>query len=269
MKISVCIDAVLREMKPDQAIRALGSIGVGAYEFWSWEDKDLEAMAAAMRETGLQAAAMCTSAFNLTDPAFRETYVAELRRSVSAAGRIQCTTLITQVGSDTGAERARQRQSIVDGLRACVSVLEQEGVTLVIEPLNTAIDHRGYYLTASEEAFSIVREVGSPRVKVLYDIYHQQIMEGNILNTVLNNLDCIAHMHAAGLPGRHELYFGELYYPAIFAALEQYGYAGYVGLEYTPIENALSGIIRSIKKEDVEWRKVFRAQKSEGFPSQE
>ena len=97
------------------------------------------------------------------------------------------------------------------------------------------MDHPGYYLTSSEEAFAIVREVGSPNVKVVFDIYHQQVSEGNIIPNIVNNLELIAHLHAAGHPGRHELQFGENDYRNIFAAVDKAGYTGACGLEYTPL----------------------------------
>ena len=105
----------------------------------------------------------------------------------------------------------------------------------MIEPLNTKVDHPGYYLTSSAEAFEIVREVGSPNVKVVFDIYHQQISEGNIIPNITKNLDGIAHLHAAGHPGRNDLQFGENDYKNIFAAVDNAGYTGACGLEYRPL----------------------------------
>ena len=113
--------------------------------------------------------------------------------------------------------------------------VDKTGVTIMIEPLNTFVDHPGYYLTSSAEAFDMIREVDNPFVKVVYDMYHQQIMEGNIIPSVTKNLDLIAHLHAAGHPGRHELQNGELNYAVVFDALDKAGYAGACGLEYFPV----------------------------------
>ena len=89
-------------------------------------------------------------------------------------------------------------------------------------------------IISEDEAFDIVKEVNSPYVKVIYDIYHQQITEGNIIPTVISNLDHIAHLHAAGHPGRHELHLGENDYRVIVNALDKAGYSGAMGLEYFP-----------------------------------
>lgn len=120
--------------------------------------------------------------------------------------------------------------------------LEEAGVTLVVEPLNILVDHPGYYLYSSEEAFQIIDEVGSPNVKVLFDIYHQQIMEGNLISRIQRNINKIGHFHAADNPGRHELYMGEIQYLNVFRAIEETGYRGYIGFEYFPLEEPLSGI---------------------------
>ena len=113
---------------------------------------------------------------------------------------------------------------------------------LVIEPLNTYVDHAGYYLWSSDEAFQIVGEVNSPNIKVLFDIYHQQIMEGNIIPRIRKNINSIGHFHAAGSPGRHELDSGEINYPNIFEAIGEAGYTGYIGLEYFPLKDAVEGL---------------------------
>ncbi|MEM0969400.1 MAG: TIM barrel protein, partial [Verrucomicrobiota bacterium] len=105
-------------------------------------------------------------------------------------------------------------------------------------PLNELVDHPGYYLVQSPEAFEIVQEVASPHVQVVFDIYHQQISEGNVLANLRRHLERghIGHLHAAGNPGRHELQRGELHYRSILSAIKETGYTGYVGLEYWPAD---------------------------------
>ena len=132
---------------------------------------------------------------------------------------------LEQVCSEDGALAA---------LKEAKPILEDSGVIIMIEPLNTLVNHKGYYLWSSVEAFDIIREVEHPLVKVVYDIYHQQVMEGNIIPNIVNNLDCIAHLHSAGHPGRHELQFGENDYNFIFDAVDKAGYPGACGLEYGP-----------------------------------
>ena len=216
------------------AIRRIGALGFDAAETYQWKHLDLDRVRATCEQTGVELLSMCTTEFNMTAPEKRSDWLAGLAESCTAARRVGAGRLITQVGADTGAERAAQHESIVAALKAAVPILEESGVTIMIEPLNTYVNHPGYYLWSAYEAFDIIRKVNHPLVKVVYDIYHQQIMEGNIIPTITKNLDSIAHLHSAGHPGRHELQFGENDYKVIFAAVDRAGYRGACGLEYSP-----------------------------------
>ena len=115
---------------------------------------------------------------------------------------------------------------------------QDSGIVLAIEPLNTLLNHKGYYLARSDEGFEIVREVDSPCVKLLFDIYHQQVTEGSIIRNLTQNITDVAHIHIAGNPGRHEPYENsELDYPTVLKAVKAAGYKGYVGLEYLPLRD--------------------------------
>lgn len=242
MQFSVCIDALFRGRPQEEALEALKAAGFYTFEFWGWWDRDLDGLAAKARSLGLSCAALCTRFISLTDPAQRDAYIAGLGESIGAAKKTGAKLIISQLGNDTGCRRDFQHRSIVAGLRAALPLLEESGLTLVIEPLNGRRDHRGTYLESSDEGFEIIREVGSGRVKLLFDIYHQQLSEGDIICRISANLDSIAHFHAAGAPGRHELDQGELNYPAIFKVLDQRGYRGFVGLEYFPSGDVMTGL---------------------------
>ncbi len=218
-----------------EAIRTVGKLGFSYAETYKWQTLDFESVNRATKESGVKLLSMCTSEFDMTNPEKRKIWISGLRESCEAAKKIGVEKLITQVGNDTGALRAYQHESIVKACTQAKSILEYFGITLMIEPLNTLVDHKGYYLWQAAEGFEIVKEVNSPFVKIVYDIYHQQIMEGNIIPNITNNLEYIAHLHAAGHPGRHELQYGESDYKNIFAAVEKAGYTGAVGLEYHPL----------------------------------
>jgi hydroxypyruvate isomerase len=141
-------------------------------------------------------------------------------------------------------------------LKASVPLIERLGITLVLEPLNVKVDNVGYFLVSSSEAFDIVREVNSPYVKVLYDIYHQQITEGNLIQTITENISNIGHFHAAGSPGRHELETGEINYVNVLNAIMGTGYEQFIGLEYFPAEDAIEGLKRM--KSGVKGQMVIR-----------
>lgn len=234
MRLCVCVPCFFPKQPLQEAIREISALGYDAAELWGWQDLDVDEVRAALEETGLELLSMCTTEFRMTDPAFRGLWLEGLERSCRMAGQLGVKKLITQVGPDTGAPRQLQRDAIVAALKAAVPILEQYGITLMIEPLNVLVDHPGCYLTSAREGFEIIREVEHPQVKLVYDIYHQQVTEGNILPSILNNLDCIAHLHGAGHPGRRELHLGENNYTVIFEAIDKAGYTGACGLEYHP-----------------------------------
>ena len=248
LRPSVCIDAVFEGLAPGDAIELVKEAGISAIEFWGWWDRDLAEIEAARNKAGMEISACCTKFISLVDASLRGQYLAGLEAAIQAAQRLNCQTLISQVGDALpGVSRADQHAALVEGLREAVPMLEAGQVTLVIEPLNELIDHQGYYLVRSDEAFQIIDEVDSPNVKVVFDIYHQQISEGQLIANIRNNIEKIAHFHAAGNPGRNELTCGELHYPSIFDAIQECDYDGYVGLEYWPLNDAATGL-REIAK---------------------
>ena len=240
---SVCASAVFSKMPLREALPLIRSAGAEVYEIWGWWDEDVGALAEAQKAAGLRLTAMCTKMAPLNDPACRGEYINGLKESIAAAKKLGCSVLITQVGQNIeGMSREAQHGSIVEGLKACAPLLEEAGMTLVFEPLNVLRDHVGYYLAESAEAFEIAREVGRENVKVLYDVYHQQITEGNLIETIRRNAELIGHIHIAGVPGRHEPLEGEINYPAVLSALKDAGYRGAVGMEYFPTKDAVEGI---------------------------
>ncbi|EMI21343.1 Hydroxypyruvate isomerase [Rhodopirellula maiorica SM1] len=235
LKPSVCIDAVFENVPLADAVKSVADAGIKAFEFWCWWEKNLDELIQQRDANGMSISACCTKFISLVDPEKRSEYLAGLEESIAAAKQLDCPVLISQVGDfRPGVSRQVQHQSLVDGLREAAPLLEASNITLVIEPLNELVDHAGYYLVRSDEAFEIIDKVNSPRVKVVFDIYHQQISEGHVIHNLMQNIDKIGHFHAAGNPGRHELTLGELNYEQIFAAIQSSEYDGYVGLEYWP-----------------------------------
>ena len=225
------------------AIRKVAAMGYDAVEAYGWNGWDLHAIRAVLDETGVELLSLLVPETRLTDPACRGLWLEALQVACEAAAIVGAKKLITQVGNDTGAPREIQHAAIVETLRQAKPILEHYGVTVMPEPLNIKVNHPGYYLTTASEAFDIVREVDSPYVKIIYDIYHQQITEGDIIPTVTGNLSHIAHLHAAGHPGRHELWEGELNYKYIFDAIDKAGYTGACGLEYGSLGNPLESLM--------------------------
>ena len=236
-KPSVCIDSVFDGKTFDEACKSVKESGISAIEFWGWWDKDLNVLAEAQLENNLRISACCTKFVSLVDANLRSLYLEGLKESITIAKKLNTGILISQVGDFLmDIPREVQYKSLVDGLKEAAPLVEESGITLVIEPLNELIDHKGYFLVKSDEAFKIIDEVNSPNIKVIFDIYHQQISEGQLIKNIVSNIDKIGHFHAAGNPGRNELQIGEINYPEVFNAIRKTDFSGYVGLEYWPLD---------------------------------
>jgi hydroxypyruvate isomerase len=238
MPYSACIELLFRAEHPDAAdrIRAAKTAGLDAVEFWHWSNKDLDAVATALRETGLPLAGiLCEPIANLTNPATHDFFLAGVKASLAAARRLGAPLMIAQGGNVVaGASRANQHRALADCLRRAADIVAGSGVVIALEPLNDRVDHPGYFLTSTTEGLDIVDEIGRPEIRLLYDIYHAAVMDEPI--TLLEGrIDRIAHAHLADVPGRHEPGSGTLDWQARVDWLAAHGYAGYVGLEYVPL----------------------------------
>ena len=245
MKSSVCIEMIYTEYPFLERISKAAEAGFDAIEFWNWDDKDLPAIKAAVEEVGLGIASFQSNlGGTLIHPDHRENFVAGIQQSLGKAremGSAGLVMLTDELGEDRSVRfqfpelsQEAKYQSVLDGLKMIAPLAESAGVTLVLEPLNVLVDHPGYFLDGSASGFDLVRAVDSPRIKLLYDIYHMQVMEGNVTQTMIDNLDVIGQVHVADVPGRHEPGTGELNYANIFAALRRAGWDKYVGFEFEP-----------------------------------
>ena len=156
--------------------------------------------------------------------------------------------LIVFSGNRNGLPDAAGIEHTAEGLQRVAKAAEQAGVTLVLELLNTKVDHPDYQCDHTAWGVDVCKLVNSPRVKLLYDIYHMQIMEGDVIRTIRDNIAHIGHFHTAGNPGRNELDENqELYYPAICRAIAATDYDGYVGQEFTPKGDPVAALEQAYK----------------------
>ncbi|GGH81849.1 hydroxypyruvate isomerase [Pullulanibacillus pueri] len=232
MKYSLCIGAypgkdVLYHL---EKIKEHGFHGLEYYSWWNLED--LDQIAKAQERLGVGIIGTCTKEFNLVDPSKREAYLAGLRETLVACQKLNIPAMITQTGNAIeGVSREQQRSTMVETLKQCAPLLEEAGVILEIEPLNGLVDHAGHYLQRSDEAVSIIDEVDSPNIKLVFDVYHQQITEGNVIRNATQYVERINHYHIADNPGRKQPGTGELNYVNILRAIQETGFDGFVGLE--------------------------------------
>lgn len=244
MKISVCTDMLLGDIPTPEALRLVKAAGADAAEFWGTGGKDLAVIAAVAREIELPIATFCAPGPSLISPEGPVGFAAALRENVACCDTLACRQLIVTSGKpEWGWTPAEMHTNLTESLLAAVPVLEEYDLILTIEPLNSSEQS---YLCSSREAFDICRLAGSPHLRVLYDLYHMQYMEGNLLNTLLANLPAVGHLHAANLPGRISPARGEINYPHIVKELEIMGYTGYLGFEFLPQQCEKQAIVAEI-----------------------
>ena len=132
--------------------------------------------------------------------------------------------------------------AMFDTLRACAELAEASGIQMNLEPLNTTTDHAGNFLTTTRTAAELTRLIGSPRLKVLYDVYHMQLNEGSLCDNIRAYGDQFGHIHVADAPGRHEPGTGEIRFSAVLRCLEEIGYAGLIGFELFPAASTAQAV---------------------------
>ena len=161
-------------------------------------------------------------------PAFLESF----RESVEVAKKLNVPNIIATTGNErSDVSREAQFDICVETLKEMAKIAEDEGIMIVLEPLNILVNHMGYFLVTTAEAVRLIKAVDSPNCKILFDIYHQQISEGNVIRNIKNNIDLIGHFHIADNPGRNQPGTGELCYTNIFKAIQETGYDRWLAFE--------------------------------------
>jgi hydroxypyruvate isomerase len=245
MKLSLCLEMLFTDRPFIERLTIASRLGYRAIEFWDWRDKDLPALADAAGRLGLTVAAISGNRQHaLIDPDAREELVNEMDQVFAAAEQLNCSRImmLSDVLNDDGsAAPTPQRpaeekiESMVENLRALAGSAETASVTLLLEPLNTALDHRGCFLNDSALGVEIVRSVNSPQVKLLYDIYHMSMMGEDVLTEIDKNLEWVGYFHVADLPGRHQPGTGKIDYQAVNTLLRRAKYKGFIGMEFSAL----------------------------------
>ena len=234
------------EYTADQGLAMAKSLGYQGFEMFDWRDEqERGAYADAMRKHGLEA--VCITAnkgvrapgCSLTDPSEREGFLQEIAHACTVASEFDCRRLVVLTGFERkGVARAEQMDSCVAGLREAVPILDQAGMTIVVEPINTLVTRPEFFLAGAREGFEMLRRVDSSRVKLLFDIYHVQVSDGDLILQIRNNIDWIGHFQIGDHPGRMQPGTGEINHRNVFRAifeLQEAGkFDGYAGLEYHP-----------------------------------
>ena len=253
MKKSICIEMIFQDVPFEERFQLAKQAGIDFIEFWTWKDKDIEQIKELCRSHDLKIASFSgDQQFSMVDVHQREDYIAFVEASIETAQMLECNHLVVHSNAlgDRGRVRDRLDQisskdkttAMLDVLKSLAESAAAANITLVLEALNTIVDHPGNFLAHTKDAVEIIRMVNSDHIKILYDIYHMQIMEGNLIDTLKAHIDTIGYVHVADVPGRHEPGTGEINFNNVMRALNDLHYNGFIGFELTPKDNTTEAI---------------------------
>lgn len=236
MILAPCIEWHFAE-HPDLAdrVRAAAAAGYGAVEFHLWRDKNLPGIAAALAETGAVLTGLCVDPRrSIVDPAERAEMVAAVRETIAATGPLGKPPLIVASGFRVeGMSEAEHFANAVAALKEAAALAEEAGVTLLLEPLNTRL-FAAMYLVSTRLGLDLVEAVGSPNLRLLYDVWHSACMGEDMAEVLAGRIHLVAHVQVADMDDRHEPGTGTLDWARVMAVLRDLGYRGAIGLEYFP-----------------------------------
>lgn len=245
-RLSPCIEWLFADGgRPlSERVRAAAGAGFEHVEFWTTSDKNVDELERAIQDSGIDVSAFVSEPTGrLVDRATHDAFLDGVERSVRLAPRLNARNLIVVSGDALpGVPRASQRDAIVEALNRAAPIASSAGVRLLLEPLNTIVDHKGYFLDSTSDAFEIVRMVGHPSVRLLYDVYHSVVMGEDPAEVLAGSGDLVGHVHIADAPGRHEPGTGSIDWRKQMDSLQAAGYAGALGLEYMPLRDTESSL---------------------------
>jgi len=243
---SVMLWTIYKNLPFEQRIEKVAEAGYHAVElvdeYEKWTPEDFRKAVAKLRSLDVKVDAMAGVWTGIADPSARDKFLARLRRLVPIAEQLECPGIIVLSGDRVeGLSRERHHQSCIESLKAAAEIAEKNKLTLLLENIDQE-ENPKYYLTSVAEGFEITRQVNHPRVKFLYDLYHEQISEGNLLAKLEKNIDQVGLIHVADVPGRHEPGTGEINYGSVYRKLLQLNYRGYVAMEFEPLGDPVASL---------------------------
>jgi hydroxypyruvate isomerase len=237
-KLSVMLWTVYEKLPFDQRIEKVAEAGYHAVElvneYKNFTKEDYARFRAKKRELNLTVDATSGISHSLCDASQRQAFLDEVRAKLPVVEELECKKLIILSGDKVpGQSHQQMHDNCIESLKRAADIAAAKNVGILLENIDPE-ENPKYFLTSVSEGFEIVRSVGAPNVQFLYDFFHDQIAEGNLLAKLEKNIDLIGVVHIADVPGRHDPGTGEINYPNIFRKLGQLGFNGYVAMEFIP-----------------------------------
>ncbi|HEU4636823.1 MAG TPA: TIM barrel protein [Edaphobacter sp.] len=239
-----------KQLTLDQLCKVSADMGLKGIDLLPMEDWDVPRRYGLVCAMGYGGGGSIPDALNRTEnhAAIEDAF----RKNIPIAAKAGVVNVITFSGNRRGMPDDEGARNTIAGLNRVKKIAEDNGVTICLELLNSKRNHKDYMADHTAWGAKVMREVNSPHVKLLYDIYHMQIMEGDLIATVRENIDVIGHFHTGGVPGRAEIDdTQEIYYPALMRAIADLNFPGYVAHEFTPKRDPLTSLRQAVDLCDV------------------
>ena len=252
---------VFRNLPFEQRLEKVAEAGYRAVElvdeFKNWQAADFSRTGARRRSLGIEFDATAGLSGGIANPAARGKFLEEVGKMLPLMEKLECRKLIVLSGNSVpGLSREAQWQSCVEGLQRAADLAAPRGVALLLENIDPQ-ENPKYFLTSSREGFEIVSQVNRPNVRFLFDLYHEQIAEGNLIETLEKNFAHLGLVHVADVPGRHQPGTGEINFANIFRKLAQLKYAGYCAMEFLPQGEAVAALRAARELAIKSWHEPF------------
>jgi len=257
--LSVMLWTVYKDLPFEQRLEKVAEAGYQAVElvkeFENWTDADFRRANSKKRSLGITFDATAGVWTGTADPAARDKFVADLKNFLPIAEKLECPAIIVLSGNRVeGLSHDAHHEACIEALKRGADLAAKQKAALLLENIDQE-ENPKYYLTSVAEGFEIVRKVNHPNVKFLYDFYHEQIAEGNLIEKLEKNIDLIGLVHIADVPGRHEPGTGEINYANIFRKLAELKYDRYAAMEFEPagdpvaaLRSARELVMRSVQR---------------------
>ena len=267
-KLSVMLWTVYEKLPFDQRIEKVAEAGYHAVELVNehknFSKEDYAKFRAKKSELHLTVDATSGISHSLCDSSQRDAFLNEVRAKLPVLEELECNKLIVLSGNKVPGQTPQQmHENCIEGLKRAADITAAKNVGLLLENIDPE-ENPKYFLTSVSEGFEIVRSIGASNVQFLYDFFHDQIAEGNLLAKLEKNLDLIGVVHIADVPGRHDPGTGEINYPNIFRKLGQLGFNGYVAMEFIP-EGETVAALRAAREMAIKYGTAQRNQSAQSI----
>jgi hydroxypyruvate isomerase len=222
-------------------------------EYAQWSDADIARVKKTAGSFGLGIDTLLGSPdwgkrpVSMVDPAHRDAFLADVRNAIVCARKLEIPQIILMSGNAIPSRtHEEQYASMLEGAKRAGDLAAEAKLTAIVEPLNSLVNHKGFFLTTCTEGLKLIREVDNPHVRLLFDLYHEQVQQGNVIRTLTEAAPEVAVFHVADNPGRNNPGTGEMNYPNIYKAIQKTGFGGYLTMEYLPMGDEVASLTKAV-----------------------